>query len=95
MKSALEIRKTGLPNLPAENDVLDGIRFLLNRFKAEAIKIDPRCKKSINEFSVYSWDSKAQLRGEDKPIKVNDHAPDALRYAIYSRFGKWGATIVS
>ena len=31
-------------------------------------------------MSTYAWDSKAQERGEDKPLKVNDHGPDALRY---------------
>jgi hypothetical protein len=34
----------------------------------------------------YAWDSKAADRGEDKPVKKNDHCVDALRYAICSAF---------
>jgi hypothetical protein len=29
---------------------------------------------------MYIWDDKAAMRGEEKPLKTNDHAPDALRY---------------
>jgi hypothetical protein len=35
----------------------------------------------------YCWDPKKTIKGEDEPIKVNDHAIDALRYACYT-FGK-------
>ena len=28
------------------------------------------------------WDSKAQLQGVDRPVKVNDHCMDALRYSV-------------
>ena len=31
-------------------------------------------------------DPKAADRGEDKPVKINDHILDALRYACYSAF---------
>jgi len=31
-------------------------------------------------MSNYVWDTKAQERGEDKPVKESDHGPDALRY---------------
>jgi hypothetical protein len=35
----------------------------------------------------YVWDEKAVNRGEDKPLKVNDHAMDSIRYGIYNEFG--------
>ena len=34
----------------------------------------------------YAWDSKAADRGEDKPVKKDDHICDALRYAVVSAF---------
>jgi hypothetical protein len=40
----------------------------------------------IKEIGSYRWDPKASDRGEDKPIKDNDHALDALRYAVYTHF---------
>ena len=33
-------------------------------------------------MQTYAWDPKAQSRGEDKPLKVNDHCPDMWRAAI-------------
>ena len=31
---------------------------------------------------MYIWDEKAAQNGEERPLKVNDHAPDALRYYV-------------
>ena len=36
----------------------------------------------LREIAGYIWDSKSKL--EDKPVKVDDHACDALRYACYT-----------
>jgi hypothetical protein len=44
------------------------------------------CTESLKEFNNYLWDSKASQRGEDKPIKMNDHSMDAQRYALYTHF---------
>jgi phage terminase large subunit len=49
---------------------------------AGKLKIHISCKNTIQELSNYVWDAKAQEKGEDKPLKVNDHCCDALRYAI-------------
>jgi phage terminase large subunit len=38
----------------------------------------------IRERFSYVWDEKAAQRGEDKPVKENDHACDAERYGIYT-----------
>ena len=40
------------------------------------------CINTFREFFSYSWDEKAANRGEDKPIKENDHAMDAVRYFV-------------
>ena len=40
------------------------------------------CKYLIEEMQGYSWDEKAAAKGEDVPIKVNDHGCDTLRYGI-------------
>jgi hypothetical protein len=37
-------------------------------------------KGGLDEWQGYVWDDKAQLRGEDKPLKIADHNPDAGRY---------------
>jgi hypothetical protein len=37
----------------------------------------------------YEWDPKAADRGEDKPVKANDHSADALRYVLHSTAHEW------
>ena len=79
-----ELKKRGFRVKKAKNDVSNGIRLvstMLNRCK---IKFFSKCKNTIKEFSVYAWDPKASERGEDAPIKQNDHAMDAIRYFIYT-----------
>jgi len=66
----------------ANNDVLDGIRNVASLLAAEKLFVFKKCTETIKEFSLYSWDEKAQERGEDKPIEKNDHAMDGLRYAV-------------
>lgn len=66
----------------ADNTVLEGIQLVASAIDAGVLMIHPRCKHLIDELQGYSWDPKAQERGEDKPVKTNDHACDALRYAL-------------
>ena len=66
----------------ADNAVIEGIQLVASAIDAGVLMIHPRCKHLIDELQGYSWDSKAQERGEDKPVKTNDHACDALRYAL-------------
>lgn len=71
----------------ADNAVIDGINLVLNWLDEERIHIvAEKCPNLIREFASYVWDAKAQERGEDKPIKLNDHALDALRYLLLTIF---------
>lgn len=82
-----ELRRNNIPNVfDAINDVLPGIRFLGQLLTNGTLKICQCCTQTVREFSNYVWDAKASLKGEDKPIKQNDHALDALRYITYTRF---------
>lgn len=76
-----ECRKRGLNNIvEANNDVLDGIRFVSQLLMHGTLKIYIQCQNLIREMETYVWDESAALRGVEKPKKVNDHAVDALRY---------------
>ena len=48
-----------------------------------------QAKGGLNEWQGYVWDPKAQERGEDKPLKLNDHDPDAGRYAVQAASSVW------
>lgn len=77
-----ELRKRGHKVIKANNDVSNGIRNVSDALNKEKIMINDCCKETIKEFHSYVWDEKASLRGEDKPIKDNDHCMDFLRYFI-------------
>lgn len=71
----------------ADNDILDGIRIKSTMLKNGDYAICQACTNYIEEMYAYAWDAKAQSRGEDKPIKTNDHAQDAGRYHLYTKYG--------
>jgi hypothetical protein len=43
----------------------------------------------IEEFQAYVWDELAARRGEEKPVKQQDHAMDACRYYVQTMLPKW------
>lgn len=85
-----ELKKRGYAIKKAKNDVLDGIRFVASLLNQGKIAISDQCPNIIKEFGSYIWDQKASERGEDKPVKLHDHAMDALRYFCYTIIRKPG-----
>lgn len=85
-----ELKKRGYTIKKAKNDVLDGIRFVASLLNQDLIAISDQCPNTIKEFGSYIWDQKASERGEDKPVKLHDHAMDALRYFCYTIIRKPG-----
>lgn len=63
----------------ADNAVLAGIQHVAQCLSERAILFNGCCERTIAEFGLYAWDEKA---AEDKPLKVNDHAMDAVRYFV-------------
>lgn len=85
-----QLRADHVPGLAnADNDVTSGIRTVANLIGGERLVVSDRCTALINEIPGYSWDPKATLKGEDKPIKVADHGLDALRYAVTTSERYW------
>jgi PBSX family phage terminase large subunit len=68
--------------IPAINTVLTGIQHTAQMMYQGKLKIYDKCVKTLDEMAGYTWDSKSTEKGEDVPIKVNDHAMDCLRYAV-------------
>ncbi len=79
-----ELRKQGFVVIKAKNDVLDGIRFVATLLSLNLIAFYENCVNTRKEFATYSWDEKAANKGEDKPVKENDHCMDAVRYFGYT-----------
>lgn len=92
-----ELKKRKVKGItPAVNDVVPGIRTVAGFLSSGRYKVHrSNCPNLVREKGVYSWDPKAAKRGEDKPLKQNDHTQDAERYALHTLFGKPKGRIVS
>ncbi|HEX2317510.1 MAG TPA: hypothetical protein VHJ18_00865 [Streptosporangiaceae bacterium] len=71
------------------NAVADGIRLVSTLLALGRLKIDRSCKSLLDEIPGYSWSEAHAERGEDVPVKVDDHAVDALRYGIATTRAMW------
>jgi PBSX family phage terminase large subunit len=67
---------------PANNDVLNGIKKISSLIAQDRLRIHESCTGLLAEMEGYSWDEKAVNTGAEKPLKVRDHGPDALRYYV-------------
>jgi PBSX family phage terminase large subunit len=88
----VECQKRNINVKYANNDVLNGIRFVSQLLASGRLLICRDCKETIREFTNYIWDANAQKRGIDAPVKQNDHHMDKLRYAVMS-LGLWSTVV--
>lgn len=74
-----EFVNSGLDARKAVKDVQGGIATVTaNR---DRLYVSSACQALINEFGVYQYD---ESKDGEVPVKANDHAQDALRYALAS-----------
>lgn len=77
----VELRNRGYRLKDADNTVNDGIRVTSVMIQLRKLRVlKGMTPNLINEVESYIWDDKAVQRGEEKPVKENDHAMDAMRY---------------
>jgi hypothetical protein len=84
-----ELRNRGFYVKEGDNNVIDGIRATSNLMGNKHLHIHKRCTGLIKELKSYVWDEKAAQRGEEKPVKMQDHGPDSLRYYVYTVLPEW------
>lgn len=68
--------------IPADNDVLDGIRDTATCMRRGTIKISPQLVNWVKEAQGYVWDGS---EGVERPVKIADHLMDATRYLIRTK----------
>lgn len=79
---------TGL--VAADNSVLDGIRNVSLLLSSGRLRfVQGAAPELERELLGYVWDPKAQAKGIDQPMKVDDHGCDAIRYAVQASRGVW------
>lgn len=73
------MRRAGFRVRKARNDVMDGIREVGACMSQGRVRIAAGCSGLVRELGGYAWDSRAD---GDRPVKVEDHSCDALRYGV-------------
>lgn len=80
----LELRRRGLHVVDADNDVINGLTFMCSEMQQGNLMVCKDCKILCREIESYTWDPKKADKGEDAPVKKDDHAIDAARYVSYT-----------
>ncbi|WP_326637303.1 PBSX family phage terminase large subunit [Streptosporangium sp. NBC_01755] len=89
----VQMHRDGVTSTLADNEVVDGIRDVASLFATGRLLVHAGCKWLIKEIPGYAWDPDASEKGEDKPIKLNDHGVDALRYGIRTTRNIWSSLL--
>lgn len=90
----LQLQRGGWDNYAnGNNKVSAGIGLISALLSTEQLLIHHSCTELLDEIPSYVWDSKAAEKGEDAPVKLNDHAVDALRYAVATSRFLWQSHI--
>lgn len=95
-KTIEELRRAGYNAKEADKDVTEGIR----KVKSMPLYITENSSNIVSEIKAYKW--KTDVNGKivkdkdkDEPVKLNDHAMDAMRYAVFTKLSapsySWGA----
>lgn len=78
------LKKMGWNCREVSKDIVAGVDRVRELFKQNRIHIHPDCVNLIHELETYRYpDKKPDQNEQEKPVKENDHALDALRYALY------------
>jgi PBSX family phage terminase large subunit len=85
----LDLNNRGLWVVDADNEVIEGIKTVNTVLSQRKVRFHRRCTNTIREFPQYAWDERAAAKGEEKPIKKDDHGVDAGRYGIRDIFKSW------
>ncbi len=72
----------------AENNVALGISRVQKVLAFDIMSIAPKQENAVKEFGVYEYDKKSIEKGEEVPVKENDHCMDAIRYAVMGAWSK-------
>lgn len=70
----------------ADNDVKLGISRVQKALTFDLLSVSPRQEHAINEFGIYGYDKDSIEKGKEKPVEIDDHCMDAIRYLV---MGMW------
>lgn len=77
-----EFKKQGFLKIKATKKGKDSIRAGIDWLRIRTIYINESCQNTINEITQYKYQEDKNGNVLEKPIDLNNHAMDALRYAV-------------
>lgn len=83
-----EMQRAGLSCrevIKGQDSVTKGIDAVRAAIKENRLKVNKKCVNTIGEFESYSYQDETRVhsqKGQEKPEDANNHAMDALSYAI-------------
>ncbi|QJD53950.1 terminase large subunit [Streptomyces phage Galactica] len=89
----IQLYEDGVTARLANNEVKSGINTVGSLLTTDRLKVHRSCEGFIDEIPGYSWDEKASGKGNDEPIKADDHSLDAGRYAIFTTRPVWNGLL--
>jgi phage terminase large subunit len=82
-----EFRKVGF-RIQACTKGKDSVNFGIDWIKRHKIHIHPSCINAIKEIQTYKYREDKDGNVLDEPVDMNNHAMDALRYALQPLMSK-------
>jgi phage terminase large subunit len=68
--------------IKGKDSIRNGINTIRELFKQRRLFIHESCQNLIWELETYVYEDPKNRKGDEIPVKENDHALDALRYAL-------------
>lgn len=79
------MNRDGLTTREVNKDVAAGVDRVRSLFKENRLKVSLNCRNLLFELETYHYPERKEGKNEQElPVKENDHAVDALRYALYT-----------
>ncbi len=80
----IELSRRGFQVVDANNDVFNGVNYMVSEVQQGNLLICEDCHNMIREVESYVWDPKKSDKGFDQPLKKDDHCIDAARYVAFT-----------
>ncbi|WP_230406808.1 PBSX family phage terminase large subunit [Blautia liquoris] len=85
---AMQCTDYGIAVRDAENTVETGIQRVQKCLTYNVLTVSDDQQNLIREMGTYEYDPKSIQSGKEKPMKIDDHCVDALRYLIMGLWDK-------
>lgn len=85
---AMQCTDYGIAVRDAENTVETGIQRVQKCLTYNVLTVSDNQQNLIREMGTYEYDPKSIQSGKEKPMKIDDHCVDALRYLIMGLWDK-------